>query len=215
MYNGAFGREYAFFSVSRDNVGHEEVPPATADATTFIVNTTPAAQDDSYSADENVPLVVIAAEGVLTNDTDEDGEPIHAELLRNALYGTVELHADGSFTYTPDTAPNRKHWDSFEYQASDGVNVSTTATVSITIETDYPWSNSEKPLDVNEDDYISPIDALQIINELNRHGGYRLPVERPRPLAKPFYDVNHDGYIAPIDALLVINHLNRSGRRRG
>ena len=59
-------------------------------------------------------------------------------------------------------------------------------------------TNQGEPLDVNYDGYISPIDALLVINHLNRGGtpGSRL-------------DVNHDKYVSPIDALLVVNYLNR------
>ena len=65
-------------------------------------------------------------------------------------------------------------------------------------------SNQTQPLDVNNDSYITPLDALLVINQLNRNGsgaattGSRL-------------DVNRDGYITPLDALLVINYLNRRG----
>ena len=43
-------------------------------------------------------------------------------------------------------------------------------------------------LDVNDDRAISPIDALLIINVMNRGEGDALPLDRPRPLTKPFYD---------------------------
>ncbi|NLX55607.1 MAG: S8 family serine peptidase [Planctomycetaceae bacterium] len=55
-----------------------------------------------------------------------------------------------------------------------------------------------EPLDVNFDGFISPIDALLVINHLNRGGtpGVRL-------------DVNRDKHVSPLDALLIVNYLNR------
>jgi len=209
VYAGEIGRSYAFYSIAHDHVGHVERPPAVPDSMTVVVNRPPMAQDDDYSVGENAPLTVPAAQGVLSNDADEDGEMIQAELVRNATHGTVALHPDGSFEYTPGITPHHEHWDSFEYVATDGMNTSVAATVSITIDTDFPWYNSEKPLDVNDDSDITPVDALQIINELNRYGTYQLPAFRPRPLTGPFFDTSRDGFVSPLDALQVINQLNR------
>ena len=60
-------------------------------------------------------------------------------------------------TATDSAAPPLAAWTEF------------TMTVTINEETDYPWHNSTWPLNVNDDDYISPLDALFVINELNAH----------------------------------------------
>lgn len=60
------------------------------------------------------------------------------------------------------------------------------------------------PLDVNDDGRVEPIDALVILNRINR-GGVADPVSQ----ARQFFDVNDDGVVAPIDALRIINALNR------
>ena len=72
-------------------------------------------------------------------------------------------------------------------------------------------------LDVNADGFVSPIDALQVINYLNNPAKPRqltLPVNQPLP---PYVDVNGDGVVSPLDALLVINFLNaaRAGAGEG
>jgi hypothetical protein len=72
-------------------------------------------------------------------------------------------------------------------------------------------------MDVNADGFVSPIDALQVINYLNNPAKPRqltLPVNQPLP---PYIDVNGDGVVSPLDALLVINFLNalRSGSGEG
>jgi len=67
------------------------------------------------------------------------------------------------------------------------------------------WRNPTNPLDVSNDGLISPIDPLQVINELNRTGSYELPTVRGA--GKPYWDVNGDQFVAPVDALQVINAL--------
>jgi hypothetical protein len=72
------------------------------------------------------------------------------------------------------------------------------------------WTNADAHLDVNRDLAVTPIDALVIINRLNRDGGSS---QLPEPnLDTPYpnfaIDVNGDSYCSPIDALVIINHLN-------
>jgi VCBS repeat-containing protein len=93
------------------------------------VNDGPIAQGDAYVTDEDTPLVVEAT-GVLGNDTDSDGDLLTTSLVTGPAGGSVELNADGSFTYTPNTNFNGE--DSFTYSVSDG-ELSSEATVVITV----------------------------------------------------------------------------------
>ncbi len=66
-------------------------------------------------------------------------------------------------------------------------------------------TNPPNPFDVNGDGFVSPLDALLIINDLIAHG--------TRPLGAtgdgaPLLDVNGDAYLSPLDALVEINYLN-------
>lgn len=71
------------------------------------------------------------------------------------------------------------------------------------------WTNPDKPLDVNDDTFISPIDALLVINELNSVAGPRqLTPPTAGRVPPPYIDASQDGYVTSIDALLVLNHLN-------
>ena len=70
-----------------------------------------------------------------------------------------------------------------------------------------PWQNAANPMDVNDDGFVSPIDALQVINYLNNNGAGELPSEKT---GGSYIDPSGDNFIAPRDALLVINHLNSS-----
>lgn len=93
-------------------------------------NRKPVAVNDSGSTFEDTPLVV-AAPGVLANDSDGDGDNISLEKIDDPSHGTVELSADGSFTYTPDKYFHGK--DSFTYRVSDGTDISELATVTINV----------------------------------------------------------------------------------
>ena len=98
-------------------------------------NDPPVANDDGYSTTQDTQLSVIAP-GVLANDTDANGDPITAVLETDVGSGTLNLSADGSFTYTPNTGFTGS--DSFTYRADDGTDPSNIATVSITVEATPP-----------------------------------------------------------------------------
>jgi len=89
-------------------------------------------------------------------------------------------------------------------------NLSATDVFSIAIYN--PYQNPVDPCDVNDDGWVTPIDALIVINELNKNGSRRLPMPPEPPLVPPPYpDVNGDLHVSPIGALLIINRLNASG----
>ena len=94
------------------------------------VNHAPVATADSYSLNQDTVLNV-AAPGVLGNDSDPDGNTITAQLVSSPSHGTLVLNSNGSFTYTP--ASGYTGSDSFSYRASDGSLVSSSATVSLTV----------------------------------------------------------------------------------
>lgn len=85
---------------------------------TYGVNNPPVAQPDSYAVTEENTLTVAAAEGVLANDSDVEGDGFTAVLASNPANGTVTLNADGSFVYTPNE--NFFGTDSFTYRPRDG-----------------------------------------------------------------------------------------------
>jgi len=120
----------------------------------------PVAGDDTYSTSLANPSLTVAAPGVLANDTDVDvanhvygntlsarltgnpandpnlnypGTPIPDLVITTANGGTVVLHPDGSFTYTPATGFGGA--DNFTYTVRDGAGGSDTATVTINVST--------------------------------------------------------------------------------
>ena len=71
--------------------------------------------------------------------------------------------------------------------------------------------NSVEPHDVNNDNFVTAVDMLEIVNELNRRGRQSSAGDgNDEPLR--FRDVNNDRAITPMDALMVRNELNRRGR---
>ena len=91
----------------------------------------PVATNDDYTTDEGEALTVLAAAGVLVNDTDADADTLTATSPTAAANGSVLLNANGSFTYTPDA--EFCGVDSFTYEATDGTLNSAAATVTITV----------------------------------------------------------------------------------
>lgn len=111
--------------------GATDAEAVTVTITVKPVNDAPVAANDSYSTTGPLPLTRSAANGVLANDTDLEGDTLTATDASDPAGGTVVLNPDGSFTYTPDagfTGP-----DSFTYKASDGTAKSGAATVTITV----------------------------------------------------------------------------------
>jgi VCBS repeat-containing protein len=116
--------------------------PATVTITVTPVNDAPVAVADAYETDEDTPLTV-GAPGVLGNDTDVDGNSLTAVLVTGPTHGTLVLHADGSFAYTP--AANYHGPDNFRYRVSDGVTASAAVTVALTVRpvNDPPVANDQ------------------------------------------------------------------------
>ena len=85
-----------------------------------VDNTVPDVADDDYEMRQDETLDVPAA-GVLENDDDAEGQAITVASPRPASgpsHGSLTLHADGSFSYTPNAGYNGT--DTFSYTATDG-----------------------------------------------------------------------------------------------
>ncbi|MEM7114486.1 MAG: Ig-like domain-containing protein [Chloroflexota bacterium] len=93
-------------------------------------NTPPVADSDSYQTARNTMLVV-PLPGVLHNDSDIDGDPLTAELLREPANGLLILLPNGSFLYTPNLGFVGE--DIFTYRANDGQDSSEPVSVTIDV----------------------------------------------------------------------------------
>ncbi|HVM47711.1 MAG TPA: Ig-like domain-containing protein [Candidatus Acidoferrum sp.] len=103
-------------------------------------NNLPVAVNDAYSVLHDRTLSV-SAPGVLANDYDPLSRPLTSLMASDPLLGSVSLSPDGSFSYTPP--PYFVGVDYFRYVDTDGVNVSTPATVLITVTDHPPVSSSD------------------------------------------------------------------------
>ena len=101
-YTPASGYSGADSFTYRANDGTSNSNTATVTITVTAVNRPPVAANDSYSTPKNTPLGV-PAKGVLTNDSDPDGNNLTAALVSSVSHGTLALNANGGFTYTPAT----------------------------------------------------------------------------------------------------------------
>ena len=127
---------------------------ATVRITVTPVNDGPVAVDDSYTTPEDTALT-ISAPGVLSNDSDVDGDPLTALITGLPNHGTLVLSTNGGFIYKPTT--NFAGADSFTYRANDGQASSDLATVHIVV-----TPANDPPLAV-DDNYTTTEDALLTI----------------------------------------------------
>lgn len=122
-----------------------------------VENPVPVTNPDAEATDKTEALNIVKELGVLKNDHDPDGDPITVTGVEagdtqatsdtgvgaviQGQYGSLELQADGSYTYTPDVS-NSDVWqlkdgdtleDTFTYTVSDDNGGQSTETLTITI----------------------------------------------------------------------------------
>jgi VCBS repeat-containing protein len=156
----------------------------TVSITINAANDAPVANNDELVTDEDMP----ATGNVLTNDTDADGDSLIASLQDGPTSGTVELNADGSFTYTPNADFNGS--DSFTYVADDGQGGTAVGTVSITINAinDAPVAGEDQFM--TEED--TPVSGNVLLNDTDAEGD-SLTVELADAPANGSVELNSDG----------------------
>ena len=192
---------------------------ATVSITVTGENDGPTAVDDVYSVtrggfltttDEDGRATTITIDnGILANDSDPDGDNLTITIVDEPfLDQAFTMNSNGTFSYRHNGSDPSQS-DRFTYRITDAGGATATATVTINV-TLSSWQNPVEHLDVNADGFISPIDALIVINRLNAFlGQSAVPLPDPPATPPPYYDVNGDGIITPQDVLLVINELNR------
>jgi pentapeptide MXKDX repeat protein len=114
----------------RVNDGLADSNVATVTISVNAVNDAPLAVDDTFDVNEGGTLVV-AAPGVLANDSDVDDTLLTTALVGPPAFGTLVLNADGSFTYVPNAS--FCGMDSYTYSVSDASGSTDMATVTINV----------------------------------------------------------------------------------
>jgi len=167
------------------------------------VNNPPVATDDSYQANENSVLTVLAINGLLANDTDVDtGATLNVTNFTavSAQGAIVSVNADGSFTYDPTAAASIQALafgetlvDSFNYTVGDGAAGSDTATVFITVS-----GRNDAPT-ANPDSYTTPANQMLTItapgvlgNDTDPDGSDVLTVRGPGQQLYTFATITFD-----------------------
>ena len=92
----------------------------------------PVAVADDFLMNEDSVLQVTAAQGVLANDYDVNGDRLTATLVTGPANGNLTLKADGSFIYTP--LANFHGQVSFSYATGAGIHLSDPTTVVISVQ---------------------------------------------------------------------------------
>lgn len=143
---------------------------ATVTINVLSLNDAPVSVGDSYSTNEDTTLT-IPASGVLTNDTDVDGDPLTASVVGNPAHGSLTLNANGSFTYVPNA--NYNGTDSFTYRASDGQAFGATTTVTIIVNgvADSPVATNDTYSAIEDSTLTVAVGLGVLINDLNPDGG--------------------------------------------
>jgi hypothetical protein len=125
-------------------------------------NTAPVGVDDAYSTPYETPLNVPVEMGVLTNDTDAEGDSLTlilegrltASLTDGPSNGSLALNLDGSFVYTPTAGFSGD--DTFTYIVSDG-ELFDMALVNITVGSE---GENTAPTISNISDQVIKIDTV-------------------------------------------------------
>ena len=114
-----------------DDVRIAQRPFSAAELRALYVGGRPITAEDTYSIVEEEQLVTTAANGVLANDTDIEGDELTATLNSDVADGVLDFNPDGSFLYTPNSGFTGT--DTFTYIASDGINNSSVTSVQINV----------------------------------------------------------------------------------
>ena len=164
--DGAFTYAPAPGFVGTDTFTYVADDGAATDTATvaLTVDGLPDAQPDAYSIAINETLEV-APPGILTNDTDPEGEELFAVLDQGPSNGVLvpqgmdnlEVTSQGGFTYVPDT--DFSGTDTFTYRVLDAQGGTSTAQVSIDVGASCVYTavdlgtlggNASRALDINE-----------------------------------------------------------------
>ncbi len=152
----------SFTYAAVDATGESTPVTVTIDVVTSE-NSRPVASNDEYHLDADSTLTTTPENGVMSNDSDLDGDALTAAIFQQPLNGQVTFAADGSFVYTPNAGFSGT--DGFTYWINDGELESMLAAVTLQVaaapteELPTPGGTDETPTE--EDDCTpAPIDTI-------------------------------------------------------
>lgn len=151
--------------------GKDQAGPITVSLNYLLTpNQPPVANDDRYSVPQGSLLTVTTTNGLLTNDTDGDGNTLLTLIEALPAYGQLKAGLDGSFTYLHDGSNN--FTDTFTYRANDGSSDSNLATVAIAIgAVNRPPLSGPDTYSLTQDNAIQiPSAAGVLVNDIDPDG---------------------------------------------
>ncbi|MCY2976123.1 MAG: Ig-like domain-containing protein [Planctomycetota bacterium] len=168
----------------------------------LFMNSPPVANPDSRSTVVGSAITI----DVVANDRDPDvGDTIVRQsvaIVSQPTSGTAIVLSNGDIQFTPNAGFTGLA--TFTYTVADNNGLrSNVGNVSIDVVGSL-YQNPRNRFDVNNDGFVSPIDALIVINYLNTR-----PVPPLSTTLPPNYlDVDGSGFVSAVDILQVINFLN-------
>ncbi|GAB5403864.1 MAG: hypothetical protein Aurels2KO_20950 [Aureliella sp.] len=142
--------------------------------------------DGVFGSNANESILVSQ---VMTSDTQNFSFTVPTGLASGEIYARARVSTDSASISLPTGA------------APDGE----VEDVKLMLQSN-PFQNPSNNLDTNRDGFVSPIDVLRVVNDLNTNGSRELAP--PAAPAELFIDVNGDGSVSPIDVLQIVNFLN-------
>jgi VCBS repeat-containing protein len=120
------------------------LPSNTASTGLAVLSSVVTANPDSNHVFAGQTVATAAAHGVLANDTDTnaadhvvvsavDGLTADVNQLVAGAYGSLIIHADGSYAYTANNTASGVVFDNFTYTASNGHGLPSTSTLTIEV----------------------------------------------------------------------------------
>ena len=170
----------------------------------ITVNSAPVALPDSAVAGRGQTVVI----DVLRNDSDRDGtlNPSSVKIVGGPDSGVATVQSNGRVSFTANA--QFLGLATFQYIVSDNDGLaSNIADVTINVVRSV-YQNPVNNLDVNADTFVSPIDVLIVVNDINFNGPRMLPNGLATP---PYLDVDGDQGVGPLDVLELINFINSRG----
>jgi hypothetical protein len=148
----------------------------------------------------NTPTTIAMIASLASSDSSEAVVPESVTILAGA--------SEASFTITAMADNVVDGPQKVQIAASFFSFVAGLAEITILDADFWTWTNPRNPLDTDDDNTVSPLDVLSLINDLNSNGSRQLTP----PLVKPkvFLDPDRDGFISPLDVLVIVNYLNQS-----
>ncbi len=166
---------------------------------TFDIYFMPLVIDDAFGTTTGQPIRF----DILANDWNDAGFSVRITQPMRSSSGEFELIDNHQIRFTPSPGFTGIGVLSYHLVNSSGTqsNLGTVRVAVAKSEFQNPWNSA----DVDNSGYVSPIDALLVINQLNYPTSQSATGEEGT--ARRYFDVNGDVVISPIDALLVINAL--------